>query len=285
MIRFTLFRLLICLLYLSAIPAFAAAQTAGQETPEPAAQKSQSARAAPVEEPTFNLNFSGGTLAEYVELLRRQSGGKVNVIVMPDAASFPMPPMSLTSVTVSSAIDVLENRMNQSLGRFLTVKQTVDRRGGESIYAIDVLSMRAAKQKPVEETSSVWSLTPLTNSGRKTEDVIAAIETALSMFPEEMSRPQIRLHKETELLIARGDPSQLAAIGEVLLVLGPSTAAGPDPSGSDKAATSMGSSAAGSRTGNGSVTSQIAALQREIEAIRTQVKNLQNQVNSTAQPN
>jgi hypothetical protein len=60
-----------------------------------------------------------------------------------------------------------------------------------------------------------YQLSPYLDEGYKVEDITTAIETGWKMLGE-TNLPKLSYHKDTKLLIAVGEPNQLALIDDAL---------------------------------------------------------------------
>ncbi len=163
------------------------------------------------EEELISVKFAGGTVADYVKALVKEAG-TINVVVAPEAAEVPMPPVTLTKVTVSAAIDLVDGRSASPPGRRINLDvRHMPQYAEAALPTYQISAERYQTGKP-----SVWTIANLLRGDIfAADDVLAALETALDII-ESTGEPIIRFHKETGLLIARGDTSQLDTIHQVL---------------------------------------------------------------------
>ena len=166
------------------------------------------------QEQLISVKFAGGTITDYFKALVKEAG-PINVVVAPEANDVPMPPVTLTKVTVSAAIGLVDGRSLTQPGRIvrLDVRQM-------PLYHQDeqpTFQVQASVHgERVLTSAGVWTIASLLRGDLfDSDDVLAAVETALDVL-ESTSEPIIRFHKETGLLIARGDGNQLSAIENVL---------------------------------------------------------------------
>lgn len=154
-----------------------------------------------------SIEFPGGTVEEYVEAIE-ESLGQSWVVVMPEASDVPLPAIKLTGVPWDAAVEVLHEYEHRGDDRVTGLRV----RGG-AIYVVEAeeLGRTVRKLRP-----RVWSLESLLGPEMSAEDILAAVETALSTF--DASSP-IRFHVETSLLIVRADEEQIQAIEQVLNAL------------------------------------------------------------------
>ncbi len=166
------------------------------------------------EEELISVTFAGGTVTEYVNFLVKEAG-TINIVVALEAADVPMPPVTLTKVTVSAAIDLVDGR--SLLERERSIKLDVRHMPQYTEHEQPTYQIQATvRGSTVRTQASVWTIANLLRGDIfDADDVLAALETALDII-ESTSEPIIRFHKETGLLIARGDASQLDTIHQVL---------------------------------------------------------------------
>ena len=168
------------------------------------------------EEELISVKFAGGTVTEYIEaLVKAKKAGTINVVVALEAADVPMPPVTLTKVTVSAAIDLVDGRSASPPGR--NIKLDVRHMPQYAEQEQPTFQIQASVYGDAVRTqASVWTIANLLRDDiLDADDVLAAVETALDIL-ESTGEPIIRFHKETGLLIARGDLAQLSAIEDVL---------------------------------------------------------------------
>jgi hypothetical protein len=160
----------------------------------------------------LTIDFPGGTVADYVASIRKQSPDS-NILLMADAEVVPVPAMRLRNVTLGAAIQildplVLENEMAQvRLGTDVTHNPP-----GEAVWSIVA---RAKYQKAPSQTA-VIAVGHVLAGEVDAESLLTAIETGLSLFGEQYQRPEMRFHEPTGLIIARGHPQQVSMINDVV---------------------------------------------------------------------
>ncbi len=163
----------------------------------------------------ISVKFAGGTVADYIKALVKEAG-TINVVVAPEAAAVPMPPVTLTKVTVSAAIDLVDGRSASPPGR--NIKLDVRHMPQYAEAALPTYQIKAdvRRTERPRTNASVWTIANLLRGDNfDADNVLAAIETALDTL-ESTIEPDIRFHKETGLVIARGDHAQLSTIDDVL---------------------------------------------------------------------
>lgn len=162
--------------------------------------------------PLFDVSFPGGNVKEYLEAVRRAHPG-ARVVIMPGVERFPMPPVDLQSVTLDAAIRVAADRQDYSIGKLNAQAFPVEG-ANELLYRVWL------ETRGYDPRSGVWSLSALLDTGKphglKPEDVLSAVQTALSLFDTPAT---VKYHQETQLLLARGSQDQIDQIGKVLAEL------------------------------------------------------------------
>ncbi len=162
----------------------------------------------------ISVKFAGGSVTDYFDALVKEAG-TINVMLAPEAADVSMPPVTLTNVSVSAAIGLVDGRSASPPGRIikLDVRQMPQYHDG----ALPTYQVRAEVRPAGGGTyASVWTIAGLLRGDVfDADDVLAAVEAALDILAS-TDEPTIRFHKETGVLIARGDPQQLSTIKDVL---------------------------------------------------------------------
>lgn len=157
------------------------------------------------EQPRADIDFPGGTIAEYVEAVAEAFGG-ANAVIQPGAEDMSVAPVKLTQVRRVDALIVLQ-----------AVARAEPTRRIQVIPSTEIVQIGlATRPSSAPQEVRVWSLQRLTDSGAKAEDVLSAIETAINLVPGE---PQIKFHRETNLLMMRASIDQLDAAQQVLQAL------------------------------------------------------------------
>ncbi len=167
------------------------------------------------EEELISVKFAGGTVTDYVKALVKEAG-TINVVVALEAAEVPMPPVTLTKVTVSAAIDLVDGRSASPPGRFIKLDvRHMPQYAEEALPTYQISAKGYQTERPRRKPSVSTIANLLRGDTFDADDVLAAVETALDIL-QSTDEPIIRFHKETGLLIARGDPQQLSTIDDVL---------------------------------------------------------------------
>lgn len=178
----------------------------------------------------FDLEFPGGTLAEYVAAIRGRNPA-ANIVLTGEFTVAAAPQVSLKSVTTEAAIGLLTSGAQDAPGMTYWVhSRKVDNAGSpEPVLVIEVRTVNRDARRPPQapSESAVVSLAHLLRSGGgkplRVEDVLSAVEAASSMIGTDP--PTIRFHAETKLLIFRGSKEQVSMLRETLAALERSAAA------------------------------------------------------------
>ena len=200
----------------------------------------------PVDLPRFDLDFPGGSPKELVEAIREASGAALNVVLPLNQDEIQIPPLKMQQVNVFELFPAL-SRASQKLGTFQTSFTDIRRetrfppRPGTSPpgFVTSQRELYTFQTQPPITPHSIWYLeivsskTPEVNIVRyyqlapylkqmKIEDITTAIQAGWKMLRMD-STPELNFHKDTQLLIAVGDPKKLEIIDEVLVELAKSS--------------------------------------------------------------
>ena len=157
-----------------------------------------------LERTTFNLEFRGGSIADYTDLVREKSGFS-NIVVSGNADRYPMPPATLRAISVWDAVKLIEALPHHD-------NLMVDVEDFESALVVSVRDRsRNAAGAPIE--SAVWSIANLLGQGLDADDVLTAIEVGIELLDGEST---MRFHQETSILMARGPMDHLEMITRIL---------------------------------------------------------------------
>lgn len=167
----------------------------------------------------FNLDFPGGTPAQLVKAIEQATGKPLNVIIPNQSADVPLPPLKMNHVDVAqlfkalsaaSPVFKLVNGVNSRIHYdFGTSGEITD----HSIWYFE-----SDQSPPPPNIYRFYSLAPYLERGFTVDDITTAIRTGWKMAGI-TSPPKLEYHKETKLLIAYGEPSQLQTIEDVLQAL------------------------------------------------------------------
>src|SRR5262245_34379764 len=167
--------------------------------------------------PVFDIDFPGGTPAELVQQLAKASGKRPNVIIPQYVADFRIPQFKLQNVNTPQVFDAL-NMVTDEKGTLSARWISEGAKGDRS----RVWTLMKAPAKPSTETCQVTFIGNLLEF-YSLEDVNAAIRTAWDLLGNS-PKASLMFHKETKLLIAKGNEEQLKLAFEVLKSLDQGTA-------------------------------------------------------------
>lgn len=188
----------------------------------------------------FNLDFPGGTPAELVAAIEKATSKPLNAIIPTEHADVQLPPLKMRNVTAPRLFESLQhsslrqvryetgsiypglpgNRTpNYSTSNvahgFRAVNNLFD--GDDTIWTFFVEGAPLPMPDPI--ACRYYQLEPFLES-YSIDDITTAIQTGWRMLGEK-EVPELSFHQETKLLIAVGDPSELALIDDVLKQLQP----------------------------------------------------------------
>ncbi len=229
----------------------------------------------PQDEPLalISLEFSGGSAMDYVASIRR-AAGETNIVVAPEASEIPMPPVTLTQVTVAGAIDLLDGRGHERPSRTVTLlvrHMPMYDPAERQTYQVLARVVGRAAASPTQ----VWTVSNLLTNGITSEAVLAAVEMALEVVGSK-TEMDIRFHEDTGLLIAHGDQEQLEVINEVLKRLNESVLLSHLDAKRGEALARLGAAETSQRQAQ----ALVATLQQKVEALEWRVADLQRIVES-----
>ncbi|MCZ6836545.1 MAG: hypothetical protein O7G85_12285 [Planctomycetota bacterium] len=163
---------------------------------------------------TFNLDFKGGSVQSYVEAILRVYEN-ANIIVMPEASGISVPPFKLNTVSLNTAMDLLDNRVTHIGGQVYQLKvEMISGRqrnhNSKNVYTI------SANFDPQPMDIQVHSVLAILGDDFSSDDLMTAIESTLEILPDEYTPAQIRFHAKTGILIIRAHPRQVHLVQNVL---------------------------------------------------------------------
>jgi hypothetical protein len=168
------------------------------------------ASAVPTRElPSFNIDFPGGTPGELIEQLEKASGTRPNVIIPKPVAGVRIPQFRLQNVNTWQLFEAL-NMVPDEKGATYTRWIYEGAKGDPN--RVWTLVSAPTKQRP--ESCQVTFIGTLLESF-PLDDINAAIRTSWEMLGKS-STPSLKFHKQTKLLIAKGDEEELKLASEVL---------------------------------------------------------------------
>lgn len=203
-------------LFACLLSTFAALPAQEKATPPPGGQT------AAATSPTLSFLFEGGPFGELcIQLgqLGERVGGKVNIVIEPDAAKAVLPRFQVQDAGLAQVLEAACATAS-SEDRLLHMKEL--RGGGSPVFAIVARTPSQpaganAAAATAREVTAVHSLGALLKDGPRSlgfapETILSAIETATG----EMPLRALRYHTDSRLLIARGTKENLSVVADVL---------------------------------------------------------------------
>jgi len=184
-----------------------------------------------------NIDFPGGTVAEYVAMLQKAATKPINVIMTPTLAKLKLGPISLRSASPHIAVNAMSG--SQIRGEDEPAITTRSSNPNPSLTALSQsfsldgslnnIQMMPGGQSPGNRNTSVLTfpmaslLTPPTDLPKATvmnaEQVTQALEAVLRLAGKGQD-PTILLHPQTNLLVIQGTNEQLNLATGVIQQLG-----------------------------------------------------------------
>jgi hypothetical protein len=223
-----------------AVPAALAQQPVPPGAASPAADKTTSTQTrTPKATPLLSVEFSGGTLGQFVDAVKAACPEPLNVIVPAEAIQMPVPHLSLKSISPQMALQSLEYVNDRNGGRAgggsLGYDLKVISLNNESVpnavsnssqtFAIAIARPFQTPQYQIGGTAPanvlitrVYSVSDLLSSegpdaapGLSMDQIVQPVETALTVDnadgpPEAM--PKVMVHKDSRIIIVRGTSRQ-----------------------------------------------------------------------------
>ena len=180
----------------------------------------------------FDLDFPGGTPAELVKAIEQAMKKPLNAIIPSEDADIQLPPLKMNDVVTPQLFAALEAASRKTIavttgGGFSAYSSFMTGYGFRSAdgpitdTSIWYFHVERPSLPPVISSSKIcrfYSLAPYLNRGFSVDDITTAIQTGWKMAGV-TPLPELNYHKETKLLIAFGEPSQLQTIQDVLNTL------------------------------------------------------------------
>ncbi len=176
----------------------------------------------------INIDFQGGTMAEFVEAMRQTvQPGDVNVILRGGADAIAVPAVRLRNVTIESAFDAICPREQASINMVQKM--------GAPIYVIEGRHTRSPfEQGPDAAPAShviydefggkmpavlrIYSVKEIVTGDVPLQGIMDAVKTALSVQGEE-PQPELLFHEDSGVLIVRGTEGQHVVVNDLLKTL------------------------------------------------------------------
>lgn len=191
----------------------------------PAAEVGAAGEPAAASIPKFDLEFEGGPVESYAAMLRRVAGPAANIVVSTEAESLPLGRVSLKSVTVADAVQVIETA--RRIDGYVQSTARVEQRGGVFLINVSRGSTGTMGGPPTSSGSGV-TVFNITGAGGPTtppEVTLSAVEAAVRLIETPGDKTQISYHKESGLLFVVGGPLAQDSVRNVIQSIGASRSA------------------------------------------------------------
>ena len=222
---------------LAALPTFALAQTSTSQTEQEAAVAAETRRrqnvrreaAQVIDEdakiaeagmPRFDIDFPGGTPADLVAAIEKASGQTLNVIIPAEYATVPLPSLRLKNVNVQRLFKAFGEATQRNVWAGNVVRGSALNfvTKDERVSPSSIWNFRAEGITPLATITRFFSLAPYLRTDITVDDITTAIRTGWELRGVK-DAPTLKFHQETQLLIAVGQPEELAMINDMLNVL------------------------------------------------------------------
>lgn len=199
----------------------------------PSAQAPQAQRGHGTPGLIVNVEFAGGTVAQYVAALKEACKPQpVNVVLSEGAATDKLAPISLRQASLAAAMQAIPAASSSGVNSWQIVQlpdtlpgnnspraETSDSAPVFQVYRAPS-KKDAGQQRVIMEVYSVQKIvgreTDPAVAERKIAAVLTAAETALRMDERRATPPELKFHKESGLLIVRGEPDDVMAVKDVI---------------------------------------------------------------------
>ena len=175
--------------------------------------------------PRFDLDFPGGTPGELVKAIEKATGKPLNTIISDDFTNWGMHAFSVHNVTVAQLFEAYAATTKDTrlfpggvikswTGGFRT-------EGVPNENSIWYFFNDRPGEPDKPEICRFYELSPYLEAGYKVEDITTAIETAWEMLgasPKDAA-DSLKYHKDTKLLIVKGNANDMKMIEEMLAQL------------------------------------------------------------------
>lgn len=159
--------------------------------------------------PAFDIDFPGGTPKELIQYLAKATGTTPNVIIPAHVADVQIPKFKLQHVNTMQVFDALNMVADEKGSLPVRWLGSGDKGGSNRVWTL----LKTPARNKVE-TCQVTFIGVLLESF-ELDDINAAIRTSWEMLGRSPTA-SLKFHRETQLLIAKGDEEELKLASEVL---------------------------------------------------------------------
>jgi hypothetical protein len=179
----------------------------------------------------FSLDFHGGPPSILVKEIEKAIGKPLNVVISPEDDQEDLPPLKMNNVYLPQLFTALESASRKTISvpsqnypggysqfsasyAFKTADTTTD----TSVWYFHVEKPLLPPVVSTQKVCQYYSLAPHLYRGFTVDDITTAIQTGWKMAGI-TPIPELSYHKETKMLIAFGEPSNLKTVDDVLKTL------------------------------------------------------------------
>jgi hypothetical protein len=158
----------------------------------------------------INLDFPGGTVAQFVEAVTKPDNGPFNIIGEKEEMEVQLPPFSLRNVEFNALFTALSVLLHQR-GLNLTVGGP-----GLSVLSKDENLRRFPVPDPTRSAFESFQLAPYL-AEQSVDDIVGAIHTAWELDPtHDRNALRLKFHPPTSVLLVAGPPDAITLTRNVL---------------------------------------------------------------------
>jgi type II secretory pathway component GspD/PulD (secretin) len=178
------------------------------------AESVKAARAQMTPATTFNIDFPGGTIRDFLSAAAKIQGVSISIVSAggPEDLETPLPPVSLRNTSPIITLQVL-SRLLISRGYDLGVMDS----GPNS--AVAVLTPHEAPKPPKHESNSFFQSFQLAQylTEQSIDDIVGAIRAAWELDPKHDPKAlQLKFHPATSILLVSGPPEGLNVATQIV---------------------------------------------------------------------
>lgn len=169
--------------------------------------------------PIVSVDFPGGTVQEYVQMLRAASKDPVNIAASEQLLSTQIPPITLTHVTLLNALRAL-GTIGDGSGMIDVRDLSMTGRGeriGSPIYEANWVPRRSSDEVSVTTYSLFDRIPSVTGdeATRMAETLVSAAQAALQMSGNSATW-DLKFHQPSRLLLMKGTKGQIDIVSGVV---------------------------------------------------------------------
>lgn len=197
----------------------------GQSRTDGAASRAASA------EGTFDVDFAGGTVGDYFDLLARTA--RVNIVASDEVRALDIPAVRVRAVNSWAAVHMLESLFAMERDGNVRISDVrapsepglLPTNGGapasgEPVYVVSYVS-RTRGPAPTEAVHEVFSVADVLRPANEeavesqVRKIFEMIESAMSLAPAD-AEPELAYHDDSQMLVFRGTPEQRRLVESVM---------------------------------------------------------------------